>query len=126
MEENKFTYTYSAPTEAERREIESIRRQYKEDNKVESKVERLRKLHSKVTGTATAVSLAVGVVGILIFGFGLSCVLEFGIPVLGIIFAVLGIPPVAAAYPLYNLFIKKGKEKYGDEIIRLSDDILGE
>lgn len=123
---NKFSFTYSAPTEAERREIESIRRQYKPESFEENKVERLRRLHSKVTGWATALSLATGVIGLLIFGFGLACVLEFGKTVLGIIVSGFGIPPIAAAYPVYKAMIRRGKAKYGDEIIRLSEELLGE
>lgn len=123
---NKFSFTYSAPTEAERREIESIRRQYKPESFEENKVERLRRLHSKVTGWATALSLATGVIGLLIFGFGLACVLEFGKTVLGIIVSGFGIPPIAAAYPVYKAMMRRGKAKYGDEIIRLSEELLGE
>ena len=126
MENNKFTYTYSAPTEAQRREIESIRRQYKSETSAESKIERLRKLHSAVTGPATALSIAVGVIGILIFGLGLTCVLEFDKIVLGIILSILGAPPIAFAYPVYNTMLRRGKKKYGEEIVRLSDEILGE
>ena len=125
-ENNKFSFTYSAPTEAERREIESIRRQYKPENFEENKVERLRRLHSKVVGGATAVSLAVGIVGTLAFGFGLTCFLEFDMAVLGVVFSVIGAVPIALAYPLHKQMIKRGKEKYGDEIIKLSDEILGE
>ena len=123
---NKFSFTYSAPTEAERREIESIRRQYKPDENAENKVERLRELHSRVVGRATAASLAMGVVGLLIFGFGMSLVLEFNQLVIGIAVSVIGAAPMAVAFPLYNAVIKRGKKQYGDEIIRLSDELLGE
>ena len=123
---DKFSYTYSAPTEAERREIESIKRQYKSEPETQSSMERLRSLHSKVVGTATAVSLAIGIIGTLVFGFGLALVLELGAPVIGIIVAAVGVLPIVAAFPMYNYILKKGKMRYGDEIIRLSDEILGE
>ncbi len=123
---NKFSYTYSAPTEAERREIESIRRQYKSEPDSESKVERLRRLHSRVTGRATAVSLALGVVGLLVFGGGMAMVLEFGKLVLGIILAVIGLVPISIAFPVYNKILADGKKKYGEEILCLSDELLGE
>lgn len=127
MENNdKFTYTYSAPTEAERREIESIRRQYKPDVKSEGGVERLRALHSRVVGKATAISLALGVVGLLISGGGLALVLEFEMLVSGIVLGVLGALPMALAYPVYNKILAQGKAKYGEEIIRLSDSLLSE
>ena len=123
---DKFTYTYSAPTEAERREIESIRRQSKPEKSEDSSIERLRRLHSKVTGSATAASLALGVSGLLIFGGGLALVLELGMMVIGIILSAIAVIPIALAYPVYNKVINDGKKRYGDEIIRLSDEILGE
>ena len=46
--------------------------------------------------------------------------------VLGIILSILGAPPIAFAYPVYNTMIRRGKQKYGEEIVRLSDEILGE
>lgn len=125
MENNeKFTYTYSAPTEAERREIESIRRQYKAETPTENKVERLRALHSKVVGRATAVSLVFGVVGTLIFGGGMALALEFDMLLLGVILSVIGAIPMAVAYPVYKSEMAKGRAKYGEEILRLSDELL--
>ncbi len=123
---NKFSFTYSAPTEVERREIESIRRQYKLDDGAENKIERLKKLHSKVVGSATAASLCAGIVGMLVFGLGMALVLEFGRIALGIAVSILGIPLLALAYPIYRRVKNFGKKKYGDEILRLSDEILGE
>ena len=124
--DNKFSYTYSAPTETERREIEGIRRQYKAEDVGENKIERLRRLHSLVVGRATAASLALGVGGILIFGGGMALALEFNMLLPGILLAVVGAVPMAFAYPMYNAEIARGKAKYGEEIIRLSDEILGE
>lgn len=129
MENKQFNYTYKAPTEEERREIESIRRQYLKDSNTQStedKLKRIRKLNDRVNGIAVAFSLVSGIIGILIFGLGFSMVLEWGMMVLGIIVAILGIPLIAFAYPLYNRLLKNGKEKYGDEIIRLSSEILNE
>ena len=123
---NKFSYTYSAPTEAERREIESIRRQYKEENNEENKLARLKKLHSGVIGRATVVSLVFGVVGLLIFGLGMSLVLEFQMTVVGIIVSMVGVVPIILAYPIYNVIMNRGKKKYGEEILRLSKELLGE
>lgn len=121
---NKFSFTYSAPTEAERREIETIRRQYKVEEKAQGGVERLRALHSKVVGTATAISLVLGVIGMLIFGGGMALALELDQLVLGIILSVIGAIPMALAYPMYKRVLDDGKKKYGDEIIRLSEELL--
>ncbi len=125
MENNeKFTYTYSAPTEAERREIESIRRQYQAQSTAESKVERLRALHSKVTTPAAAVSITVGIIGILIFGSGMALALEFEQMTLGVIVSLIGAIPTAFAYLIYKMLLMAGKKKYGAEILRLSDELL--
>lgn len=39
MDNKQFNYTYKAPTEEERREIESIKRQYEEPKTEEGKLE---------------------------------------------------------------------------------------
>lgn len=126
MENKQFNYTYRAPTEEERREIESIKRQYEAPKTEEGKLERLRKLNNYVNGLATAVSLVVGVIGLLIFGLGLAMVLEWSLLIWGILVMVVGIPPIAIAYPLYNKILKRNKEKYGKEILQLSEELLNE
>lgn len=126
MNEKQFNYTYKAPTEEERREIESIKRQYEPKNENENKLARLRKLNNLVNGLATSVSLAVGVIGLLIFGLGLAMVLEWQIIIGGVIVCILGIPPIAVAYPVYNIILNKNKEKYSDEILKLSNELLNQ
>lgn len=126
MNENQFNYTYKAPTEEERREIESIKRQYEPKNESENKLARLRKLNNIVNGLATSVSLAVGVIGLLVFGLGLAMVLEWQIIIGGVIVCILGIPPIAVAYSIYNIILNKNKVKYGDEILKLSNELLNQ
>ncbi len=122
---NTFEYTYSAPTEAEKKQIESIRRQYETPQKhVESKVERVKRLDAKIKNTANAFSLAFGIVGCLVFGLGLAMILEWGILLWGVAVMALGCPLMIFSYPLYNFLIKRGKKKYGAEILRLSEEIL--
>lgn len=124
-ENNKFEYSYSAPTEEERREIASIRRQYEDRTTTEGKLERLRHLDALVNGTATAVSLAVGVIGLLIFGLGMAMVLEWDLTLWGVLVGVVGALPIGAAYPLYRRVLARGKKKYGAEILQLSAELLG-
>lgn len=123
--ENEFNYTYSAPTEAERKEIASIKKHY-ETPTGESKLERLRRLDAKVKNGANIAALVVGTVGCLIFGAGMAMVLEFNELVWGIILSAAGIAPIAAAYPLYSFVLKKNKKKYGAEILKLSQELLNE
>lgn len=126
MEENKkFEYTYSAPTEQERREIESIRRQYADPmTTMEGKLERLRKLDAYVKNSAMCWGLCLGVIGLLIFGLGLAMVLQWSLYVWGVLVAVVGVVPIALAYPAYCYMLKRGKAKYGEEILRLSEELL--
>ena len=126
MENKQFNYTYKAPTEEERREIESIKRQYEEPKTEEGKLEKLRRLNNFVNGSATAISLIVGIIGTLVFGLGLTMALEWSKLIGGIIVMIIGIPPIAIAYPLYNKILKRNKEKYGKEIIRLSEELLNQ
>ena len=120
---DKFEYTYAAPTERERREIESIRKAYLPDEAGE-KLRRLRKLNARVRNTAMCVSLTLGVAGVLLFAAGMSLVLSFGRYAAGIALAALGIVPIALAYPVFNRLLRRGKKKYGAEILRLSEELL--
>ena len=121
----KFNYTYSAPTEKQKREIEQIRRQYLEkENKNDDKFIRLKRLNSIVKNGATIVALILGVIGVLIFGTGMSLVLEFEKLILGIVVACIGVIPIAIAAPVYNVVFKHNKKKYGEEILRLSEQLL--
>jgi len=121
-----FKYTYSAPTEEERLEIESIKRQYEPKEKLETKLDKLRNLDKKVKIFPLILSLTFGIVGTLIFGLGLTLVLEWDRIILGIIVATLGLIPISIAYPTYSIIYRKNKEKYADEIIKLSDELLNE
>ena len=123
---NQFNFKYVAPNEKERKEIDSIRRQYAPQEKTETKLERLRRLDSLVKNTATIWSLVLGVVGTLVFGLGLTMILEWNIWLWGIVLMGAGSILVAIAYPVYKLTLNKGKAKYGDEILRLSEELLNE
>ena len=123
---NQFNFKYVAPTEEERKEIDSIRRQYAPQEHTESKIERLRRLDALVKSTATIWSLVLGVIGTLIFGLGLTMILEWSIWFWGIILMVIGSVPIALAYPVYKSVLKKYKNRYGEEILRLSEELLNE
>lgn len=129
MEERngKFTYSYAAPTEEERREITDIRRAYASEEKKESKLERLRALDRKVKNLPMAFSLSLGILGALIFGLGMAVVLEWSDFVWlgwGILLGLVGLALVACAYPAYKFLLERNKKKYGEEIIALSDELL--
>ena len=121
-----FSFTYSAQ---QQKEVEAIRKKYLPQE--ETKIDQLRRLHSVPTKKAQAASIAVGVIGALILGTGMSlCMTELsdflggtamyiGIPV-----GIVGMVLVALAYPLYNRVLRKQREKIAPEILHLSDELL--
>ena len=121
-----FNFTYSA---AQQQEVEDIRKKYLP--KEEDKMEQLRKLHAIPTQKAQAASLAVGIIGALIMGTGMSLAMtEIGAAlsslamVIGILVGIVGMVLVALAYPLYNRVLKKQREKIAPEILRLTDELM--
>ncbi len=123
---NQFNFRYTAPTEEERKEIDSIRRQYAPQEQAETKLQRLRRLDSLVKNTAVIWSLCLGVVGCLIFGLGLTMILEWSLLVWGILVMIVGSVPIAIAYPVYKRILQRYKNRYGEEILRLSEELLNE
>ena len=126
MENHSFEYTYSAE---QQKEVEAIRKKYLP--KEEDKMEQLRKLHAIPTKKAQAVAIALGVIGTLIMGTGMSlCMTELsgffggtamfvGIPV-----GIVGMILVALAYPVYNRVLKKERSRIAPEILQLTDELL--
>lgn len=127
MEKNEsFSFTYSA---AQKQEIENIRKKYMP--KEEDKMEQLRKLHHAVEQKAQAASIAVGVIGALILGTGMSLFMtELGAAlgvlamVFGVVIGIAGLILVALAYPVYNRVLKKERERIAPIILQLTDELL--
>jgi len=124
MAENKFEYTYTAPTEQERCEIRQIRRRYEAPDPTEGRLARLRKLDARVHNLPMCTGLVLGVVGLLVFGLGIALILEWEMIALGVIVGVIGAVPMGLAYPLYLRTLAHLKQKHGEEILRLSDELL--
>ncbi len=126
--EETFSYKYVALTEEERRVIEDIRVRYEGRTDREAGFERLRKLDRLVRRTAFAVSVAVGVVGLLLFGGGMSLSLETSSAVLlalGVALSAAGVAVMAVAKPVHSKLSERLKKKYGAEILKLSEELLG-
>ena len=91
----------------------------------------LRRLHHSATEKAQAASIAIGVLGTLILGTGMSlCLTELGAMlghwamVVGILVGVLGLVMVALAYPLYNSVLRKERQRIAAEILQLWEELL--
>jgi hypothetical protein len=128
MENKEFHYTYTALTGEERREIASIRKQYQAPDltRPENKIERLKALNARVKNTANVFGLVLGVVGILVFGLGLTMILEWSLWLYGVIVMIAGAIPTSLAYPVYRFALRRNKNKYGDEIVKLCEEVLQE
>ena len=121
-----FSFTYSAE---QQKEVEAIRKKYLPQEA--DKMEQLRKLHAIPTQKAQTASLALGVIGTLILGTGMSLAMTdigaaFGqlAMVFGITVGIVGMVLVALAYPIYNHVLKKQRSKIAPEILRLSEELL--
>lgn len=122
MNQNEtFEYTYSADRQ---KEVEAIRRKYVP--KEEDKMEQLRKLDRDTERTGTMAAVIVGVIGVLIFGSGLSLSMVWTetMLMLGIILGVIGVGVMAAALPVYKAVTKKQREKVAPQILALSEELL--
>ena len=94
-------------------------------------MDQLRKLHGIPTQKAQSVSLAVGIIGALIMGTGMSLAMTdlasaLGslAMVIGIVVGVVGMVLVALAYPLYNRVLTREREKIAPEILKLTDELM--
>lgn len=94
-------------------------------------MEQLRKLHYSASSKAQAASIAIGVIGALVLGTGMSlCMTDLGAAmghfamVLGIVLGLLGLILVALAYPIYNRVQKKERQRIAPEILRLTEELL--
>ena len=125
MNEDKFRYEYRAPSPEEKSEAGRIRARYAETDESDA-MARLRKLDARVRRAASAAAWVMGVAGTLLFGAGMAMVLEVGLLAAGRALACAGAVPVAAAYPVYGAVLRRGKKKYGAQILELSDEVLKE
>lgn len=127
--DNKETFqmTYRAQ---EQDEIREIRKKYLPAE--EDKMAKLRALDARAGRKATAVSVAVGVVGTLLLGIGMSLTMtDFGtfalgnlsLPV-GIAVGVVGIAVLSCAYPLYTRTLAKERRRNAPEVLRLTDELM--
>lgn len=124
--EDTFQYTYSAKEQAE---VEKIRKKYLSPE--ENKMEQLRRLDNSATQKAQAWAIALGTIGALILGTGMSLFMtELGAllgdfaMVIGIVVGVLGLVLVALAYPVYNRVLEKERQRIAPQILRLTEELM--
>lgn len=124
-EDNHFKYRYTAPTEAERREIISIRKDY-QPVEVISKIDQLRVLDRKARLPAFCFAIALGIIGLMIFGTGMALILNWNRLILGSSIALIGAAMMIFPHPTHKYILTREKNKYSEEIMELSSELLDE
>jgi len=119
----KFDYSYSAPDSEEKRWIESIRRQYLPQDEHDAKIAAIKAMHKKAKALPKCVAVCIGIVGTLIMGAGMSMCLHWKQIVGGVIVGLFGMAVMILAYPVYQFLFERGKKKYGESIVRLTDEL---
>ena len=112
--------------------VQKIRTQYTE--KEHTQLDALKELDKKVKRPANVFAYIFGSIGAIIMGSGMSLVMtEIGSMIgvdnemiLGIVVGVIGLIMVIINYPIYSGILGSRREKYADEIIALSDEIMQE
>ena len=122
VDENCFKITYSAK---QQEEINKIRNKYLP--KEENKMEQLIRLDKQTERPGTITSIVLGIVGTLVLGFGMSCVLVWNssieVFIAGIIIGILGMGMAGFAYPVYKKITVKERIKVADQILALSKEL---
>ena len=111
--------------------VQKIRTQYTE--KEHTQLDALKALDKKVKKPANVFATIFGSISAVIMGCGMSLVMtdigtvvgiaEPMIP--GIIIGVVGLIMAILTYPIYKKILNSRKKKYANEIIKLSDSIMG-
>ena len=123
MNENAFSYTYSAP---EKQEVLNIRKKYLP--REETKLEELKRLDSLVQNFGVTESLCVGMVVCLIFGLGLCLAMEVigQLFWFGVILGLIGTAGMLAAFPIYRKSFSKAKAQHAPRILELAAELSGQ
>jgi hypothetical protein len=123
MNENAFSYTYSATCN---QEVLNIRKKYLPHE--ETKLEELKRLDHLVQNSGVTESLCAGIGGCLIFGLGLCLALEaIGQMIwLGVILGLVGAVGMLAAFPVYQKIFNKAKAQHSPRILELVAELSGQ
>ncbi|MGM9968770.1 MAG: hypothetical protein ACI35S_00070 [Anaeroplasma sp.] len=116
----KFEFKYHANNQQEKEEVENIRNQYLYSDETDYR-KKIIMLDQKVKTIPRIFSLSIGIIGTLVFGLGLTCILELDRFIMGIIISLIGILIAVIAYPVHKIIYKRLKNKYGNQIIELAN-----
>lgn len=110
---------------SEQKNVERIRAAYT-DHEV-TKLDELKQLNKKVKRPTQILAYAFGTVGALVLGTGMCLAMEVigDLMIAGIGIGLVGIAMVSLTYPIYQKMLNKRRQKYAEQIITLSDELLG-
>lgn len=96
--------------------------------KEDSRLTELKKLDWKAKKTATIFAYSFGIIGSLVLGTGMCLAMKviFDLMPLGIVIGIIGIIMVSVNYFMYVKLLNRGKNKYQNQIIELSKELLNE
>lgn len=120
--DNKDTFEYNYSAERAK-EVEAIRRKYEEP--AEDKFEQLKALDRQAGRRGQILSIAIGIIGTLILGTGMSMVMVGQAPyfIPGIIIGIVGVLTLSTAYPVYKKVTKKDRDKVAGQVLALAKQI---
>lgn len=112
--------------------VQKIRTQYTE--KEHTRLDALKELDAKVKRPANVFAYLFGGISTIIMGCGMSLVMTdigetLGIShtmAPGIVIGVVGLLLAIINYPIYKGLLNSRRSKYADQIMKLSDQILGD
>lgn len=112
--------------------VQKIRTQYMEKSTEQEELEALRSLDAEVKRPANIFGYVFGSIGAIIMGAGMSLVMtDIGAAVgientmaTGIITGAIGMLMTIVNYPVFKSILASRKEKYADEILKLSEKII--
>lgn len=118
--EGTFSYEYSVERT---KDVEKIVNKYIPKEK--DKFTQLKELDRAVENKAALTAIIVGVIGCLIFGAGMCCVLEFSgtIFAIGIVVGIIGMVIMGMALPVYRKKLEKERAIAAPKILELSKEI---
>lgn len=118
----------------QKKTIENILKNYQ--GKEVTKFDQLKELDKKVKKPANIFGYVYGTIGALILGMGM-CAAMNTLPevilntiknpllmILGIIIGLVGIAMITSTYFIYNKILKSRRNKYANEIISLTEELL--
>lgn len=109
--------------------VEKIRNQYTE--KQYTKIDALRDLDKKIKRPANVFAYVFGSVSAIVMGCGMSLIMtDIGSTIkltnvypVGIAVGVIGLALAVLNYPIYKRILNSRKNKYGKDILKLTDEI---